>query len=79
MEILDIEPGEERAFSGGKGFRPQDNSLTVGADVGNRNPMGFDDEIEIPRTEQGNPFAPLNPRGDTCRINGTRRKRRDRQ
>ena len=71
---MKIEAREERAFNGGEGFRPYNNSSGVRADISDRNAVSFDDEIKISRTEQGNPFMPLKARGNACRINGTRRK-----
>jgi hypothetical protein len=74
LQILEIKAREEGAFNGGERLGPYNNSARVRTDVSNRNAVGFDDEIKISRTKQGNPLVPLNTRGNTCGIDGTRRK-----
>lgn len=49
LESLEIGPREKRTFEGGGQFRPHNNSLGVGTNVGDGNVMGFDDEMEISR------------------------------
>ena len=60
---------------GSSGFGPNGNDAWGGTRVGDLNDAWLNDEVEIVGAQKVDPISPVEPRGNTGGINGTRWKR----